>query len=230
MLMRRAVTSLVFAGALLAIVSAQPATRRVFVEVTRPSGAPEVDLRADDFEVTEAGSRLEIVSARMAHRPLRLLLVADSTQAITEPNRLVRTALIRFINAVDPQIEMMLVTVGGTPQLRVPPTLERQAIVKSVADIFSRGGTLHAIRLTTPTGEQAFREGHFTELHATSTSPDGLLEVMAQLATVVNAAYRSSTPGYEIEFAGPPAKGTPPAAPHVRVLRDGLSVNVISTR
>jgi hypothetical protein len=52
-----------------AVVSAQSATRHVFVDVTRPSGAAEVDLRVEDFEVTEGGSRREIVSAMMARRP-----------------------------------------------------------------------------------------------------------------------------------------------------------------
>ena len=68
--MWRMVTSLVAAAALtIAAVSAQSATRHVFVEVTRPSGAAEVDLRVEDFELSEGGERREIVSAMMARRP-----------------------------------------------------------------------------------------------------------------------------------------------------------------
>lgn len=291
--MMRAISALVFAGFVWsAAAAAQTASRRVFVEVTRPSGAPEVDLRAEDFEITEGEERREIVSAKMARRPVRLVLVVDSSDGIRQPIGLVRTALTAFVNSVDPQVEMMLVTVAGTPQVRVHPTLERQEIVKSVANIFgtsgantmyrviddlfhrfaqttshravfvvlttegfestqninpqqithitdhftSRGGALHAVRLTVPAGVHTFREGNLTEMPVslmigrdtggafTNISPNGLLDVMERLAAVVNAAYTSSAPGYEIEFAGATAKGKPPAAPRVRVLREGLAV------
>lgn len=219
--MRRAVTSVVFAAALLpAAAYAQPAARRVFVEVTRPSGAPEVDLRTEDFEITEGGEQREVVSAKMARRPVRLVLVVDSTDGIRQPVGLVRAALTTFVNSVDPQLEMMLVTVAGTPQVRVRPTVERQQILESVANIFGtsgantmyrviddlfhrfaqptshrpvfvvlttegfestqninpqqithitdhfllRGGALHAIRLTVPTGVHTFRSGNLTEM------------------------------------------------------------------
>src|SRR5688572_17719831 len=115
--MWRMVTSLVAAAALTpAVVSVQSATRHVFVDVTRPSGAAEVDLRVEDFEVTEGGEPREIVSAMMARRPA------------PQPIGLVLTAL------------MMM-------------------------------------------GRE-----------------DGLLEVMERLATVINAAHRSSVPVYQIEF------------------------------
>ena len=68
--MWRMVTSLVAVAALLpAAASAQTATRHVLVDVTRPSGAAEVDLRVEDFEVTEGGEPREIVSAMMTRRP-----------------------------------------------------------------------------------------------------------------------------------------------------------------
>ena len=119
----------------------------VFADVTRPSGAAEVDLRVEDFEVTEGGERREIVSAKMTRRPVRLVLVVDATDGIRQPVGLVRTALTAFVNGIDPQVEMMLVTVAGTPQVHVRPTLERQQIVKSVANIFGTSGanTMHRV-------------------------------------------------------------------------------------
>jgi hypothetical protein len=146
--MWRMVTPLVAAAALTpAAVSAQSVTRHVFVDVTRPSGAAEVDLRVEDFELIEDGDRRQIVSAKMARRPARLVLVVDSTDGVRQPVGLVRTALTSFVKAIDPQVEMMLVTVAGTPQVRVRPTLERQEIVKSVANIFGTTGanTMHRV-------------------------------------------------------------------------------------
>src|SRR5687768_3957572 len=135
--MWRMVTVLVTAAALLSAAAfAQTTTRQLFVDVTRPSGAAEVDLRVEDFEVTEGAERREIVSAKMTRRPVRLILVVDATDGIRQPVGLVRTALTAFVTAIDPQVEMMLITVAGTPQVHVRPTLAREQIVKSIANIF----------------------------------------------------------------------------------------------
>lgn len=146
--MWRMVTVLVTAATLLpAAAFAQTTTRHLFADVTRPSGAAEVDLRAEDFEVTDSGERREIVSAKMTRRPVRLVLVVDATDGIRQPVGLVRAALAAFVNAIDPLVEMMLITVAGTPQVRVRPTLAREPIVKSVANIFGTGGanTMHRV-------------------------------------------------------------------------------------
>ena len=187
-------------------------------------------------------------------RPLRIVLIVDSTEAIREPIGVIRKALTAFVEGVDAGHEMMLVSVAGTPQIRVRPTLDRQQIVKSVNglfgttganvmhrtidDLFHRfaqpaerspvfvvvtaegfestqdinpqqiahvvnhfaenGGRLHAVRLKVPTGVQTFRGGNLTDLPVslmiardsggifTSTSPNGLLDVLQQLAASVN--------------------------------------------
>jgi hypothetical protein len=63
----------------------------------------------------------------------------------------------------------------------------------------------------------------------TNISPNGLLEVMERVAVVINDAYTSSPPVYQIEFVSVPAKRRQPSAPQVRVLREGLRLSVIST-
>jgi hypothetical protein len=294
--MWRMVTVLVTAAALLPAAAFAQSTRHLFADVTRPSGAAEVDLRVEDFEVTEGGERREIVSAKMTRRPVRLILVVDATDGIRQPVGLVRTALTAFVSAIDPQVEMMLITVAGTPQVHVRPTLAREQIVKSIANIFgtsgantmhrviddvfhrfgqttehrpvfvvlttegfestqninpqqithitdhfmSRGGTLHAVRLNVPMTAQTFRGGNLTEMPVslmiardtggafTNISPNGLLEVMERVAVVINDAYTSSAPVYQIEFVSVPAKRRQPSAPQVRVLREGLRLSVIS--
>ena len=124
---------------------AQATTRRVFVDATTAAGASVVDLRADEFEITEGGERREVASSKMAHRPSRIVLIVDSTDAIRQPIGLVRKALTELLERIDPQHEMMLVSVAGTPRVR--PTLERQQLVKSAENIFGTTGsnTMHRV-------------------------------------------------------------------------------------
>jgi DNA-binding MarR family transcriptional regulator len=194
------------------------------------------------------------VFAQTGTRPLRIVLIVDATEAIRQPIGVIRKALTAFVEGIDAQHEMMLVSVAGTPQIRVRPTLDRQQVVKSVNGIFGtsgsnvmnrviddlfhrfaqpadrrpvfvvltaegfestqninpqeiahvtnhfveNGGTLHAVRLSVPTGAQAFRGGQLTELPVslmigrdtggayTNISPNGLLEVLERLAMVIN--------------------------------------------
>jgi hypothetical protein len=84
--MWRMVTPIVAAAALMtAVVSAQSSIRQVLVDVKRPSGAAEVDLGVEDFELTEGGERREIVSAMMTRRPalVRAALTAFVTVCLT---------------------------------------------------------------------------------------------------------------------------------------------------
>jgi hypothetical protein len=194
--------------------------------------------------------------AQASTRPVRVVLIVDATDAIRQPIGPIRKALTVFVESIDARHEMMLVSVAGTPQIRVRPTLDRQQIVKSVNGIFGtsgsnvmhriiddlfhrfaqnaeqrpifvvvtaegfestenvnpqqiahvtdhfvkQGGTLHAVRLNVPTGTQTFRGGQLTDLPVslmigrdtggayTNTSPNGLLEVLERLATVINQA------------------------------------------
>ena len=74
--------------------------------------------------------------AQPSTRSVRIVLIVDSTDAIRQPIGLIRKALTAFAESIDAQHEMMLVTVAGTPQIRVRPTLDRQQVVKSVNGIF----------------------------------------------------------------------------------------------
>jgi hypothetical protein len=83
--MIRTLALLIAACLLHAEALAQPATRRVFVDATAASGRAVLDLRADEFEITERGDRRDISSANLGRRPGRIVLVVDSTDAIRQP-------------------------------------------------------------------------------------------------------------------------------------------------
>ena len=108
-------------------------------------------------------------------RPLRIVLIVDSTEGIRQPIGLIRKALAAFVEGIDPQQ------------------------ISHVANHFAdHGGTLHAIRLIVPTGVSTFRGGNMTEMPVslmiardtngayTDISPNGLLDVLQRLAAVIN--------------------------------------------
>lgn len=189
----------VVASLLPAFALAQTGIRRIFVEATNASGGAVRDLRPDEFEVIEGGERREIASAKLGKRPARIVLIVDATDGIRQPIGQVRKALTTLLDGIDPQHEMMLVTVAGTPQVRVRPTTERQQLVKSVENIFG------------------------------TTGANVMLEVVQRLAVVINEAHESAAMTYQIEFASAPVKRKKPAAPDVRVLREGVRLTVIPT-
>lgn len=74
-------------------------------------------------------------------RPLRIVLIVDSSEGIRQPIGTIRKALAGFVQDIDARHEMMLVTVAGTPQIRVRPTGDRALILKSVNGIFGTTGS-----------------------------------------------------------------------------------------
>jgi hypothetical protein len=81
------------------------------------------------------------VRAQTVPRPVRIVLIVDATEAIRQTIGVIRKALAAFVDVLDPQYEMMLVSVAGTPQIRVRPTLDRQQVVKSVNGLFGTTGS-----------------------------------------------------------------------------------------
>ena len=79
--------------------------------------------------------------AQPGTRPVRVVLIVDATDAIRQPIGLIRKALTAFVESIDARHEMMLVSVAGTPQIRVRPTLDRQQVVKSINGIFGTSGS-----------------------------------------------------------------------------------------
>jgi hypothetical protein len=142
-------------------VAAQAEARRIFVDAATEAGAEVSDLKPEDFEIREGGEPREISVTKMARRPMRLILMVDTTDGVRQPIGTVRTALTGFLQAVDPRHEMMLVTVAGTMQVRVQPTTERQKLIDAADKIFGTSGANPMHRII----DETFRRfGQTTEL------------------------------------------------------------------
>ena len=120
---------------------AQTAPRRVFVDAVASTGAAVFDLEPNEFELVEGGERREISTVELTRRPARIVLIVDSTEYIRQQIGQIRTALIDFVDALDPEHEMMLLGVAGTLQIRVRPTIDRKPVRDSIANLFGMSGT-----------------------------------------------------------------------------------------
>jgi hypothetical protein len=297
-LSRRVSCALVVLAWLIPSVAAGQTPARVFVEAAADSGAAVTDLRAEELEVREGGERRDVSALTPARRPIRLILLVDSTEAIRQPIGQIRRALTSFLQAVDPQHEAMLLSLSGTMQVRVPPTTTRQKLIDSANEVFGtsggtpmyraieesfrrfgqttmnrpvvvvvtaegfmsmqqinpqqitkisddirkRGGVLHAVRLLVPVTTLVPAGEQSTELPVSmmiargtggtlrETSPNGLADVLQQLAVAINQAHERTPMGYQVDYASAPVKGKKPAAPELRATREGVRLSVFAGR
>jgi hypothetical protein len=139
--MLRPVIAVVICALLAPAASAQTAPRRVFADAMASTGAAVFDLKPNELELLEGGERREISKVELTRRPARIVLIVDSTEYIRQQIGQIRTALTDFVDALDPEHEMMLLTVAGTMQIRVRPTMDRKPIRDAIANLFGLSGT-----------------------------------------------------------------------------------------
>jgi hypothetical protein len=119
-------------------VSAQRITRRIFV-AARAAGAPVLDLTAADFQIVENGTKREVTRAGLGKAPMRIVLLVDSSSAMSQMLNPFRAGLNTFIDTLPPEHEVVFVTFGGQTRVRVQPTTDRAAL-KTAAGRFSSDG------------------------------------------------------------------------------------------
>jgi hypothetical protein len=130
------------AGLLLATapIAAQKNNRRVFVAALSANGAPILDLATSDFHVTENGADRPVTRAALATGPMRIVLLVDASTSMAPMLNDFRSALTTFVNAVPPEHEIAFITISGQLRVRVPPTTDREKLLKAIATLSSDGG------------------------------------------------------------------------------------------
>ena len=116
-------------------VSAQRITRRVFVAATA-AGSPVLDLTAADFQIVENGTKREVTRAGLGKAPMRIVLLVDSSSAISQMLNHFRAGLNTFFDTLPPEHEVVFITTGGQIKIRVQPTTDR-AVLKTAAGRFA---------------------------------------------------------------------------------------------
>lgn len=87
--------------------------------------------------------------------PMRILLVVDSSSAITSMLNHFRAGLNEFLDAVPESAEVLIVSTGGQLRLRVPATLDRQKL-HDAANGFAQDGGANSILETLIEADRRF--------------------------------------------------------------------------
>ena len=130
--------AILLAALLTTSMSAQRITRRIFVSA-RAAGAPVLDLTAADFQIVENGTKREAARAALGKVPMRIVLLVDSSSAMSQMLNHFRAGLNTFFDTLPPEHEVVFITTGGQIRIRAQPTTDRAAL-KTAAGRFSSDG------------------------------------------------------------------------------------------
>lgn len=122
------VLAVLLAGAPLALLAQDAATRQIFVTVTDGAGTPILDLQPADFDVAENGASRTVTRARLADAPMRIVLLVDSSNAVAQMLPYFRKGLTAFVDALPPEHEVAFITSGGQLRIRTQPDADRQKL------------------------------------------------------------------------------------------------------
>jgi hypothetical protein len=122
-------------------VSAQKRTTTIFVTVVSQAGDPIVDLTPADFELLEGGEKRPILRAALSREPMRIALLVDTSEEAKASLNHIRNGLNAFVDAIPPQNEILLMSMGAQARVRVPPTADRKKLKNAIDSLFADGGT-----------------------------------------------------------------------------------------
>jgi hypothetical protein len=149
----------------------QTASRRLYVNATNESGAPVLDLDAAEFEVREGGEKRDISRVALIHRPMRIALVVDTSRSAAVLVPQIRDAVRAFIDEVEPQHEIVLITTGGTLRVRVPPTTDRERLT-AASELLSADGANVLLSALDETYNRFLRSGDYYPILVVMTLAD----------------------------------------------------------
>lgn len=115
-------------------------TRLIFVDAVDSGGTPVLNLTAEDFQITENGTKRAVTRAALGNAPMRIVLMVDSSTAVAPMMNTFRIALNAFVNELPESEEVVFISSGG--QLRVRSTSDgsRDQLRAEIARFASEGG------------------------------------------------------------------------------------------
>ena len=115
----------------------------VYVTVRDRKGAPVLNLTRDDFTLLEDGVPQVLTHFTSAKVPLTLDLLVDASNSMNLGGKieLARKAAIEFMESVDPEDRLMVLSFNDDLQGLADPSADRKAIRDAIEGIQARGGT-----------------------------------------------------------------------------------------
>jgi VWFA-related protein len=135
-----AALALVLAGAGPRAAAAQT-TRQLWVGVFNGRHQPVTDLTPEDFMLTEDNAPRKITRASLAEDPMRIVLLVDNGDATQQIITHIREGLHTFIDALQPEHEVVLITTGRQLRVREKETTDHATLHKDVDQIFPDKGS-----------------------------------------------------------------------------------------
>ena len=133
----RLVSGLVVAAALAVspalAVHAQQNQFQVFIAAADASGMPVTDLKAEDISFAEAGMPGKVAKIEPHKVPLKVVISLDNGKESTRALEIYRKALNGFVDALPPDVEVSLITTGGSPRTHVKFTADRGVLKKGIS-------------------------------------------------------------------------------------------------
>jgi hypothetical protein len=115
--------------------------RQMWVGVFNGSNQPLTDLTAEDFMLTENNAPRKITRASLAADPMRIVLLVDNGDATQQIITHIREGLHTFIDALQPEHEVVLITTGRQLRVRERETADHEQLHKDVDQIFPDKGS-----------------------------------------------------------------------------------------
>ena len=116
----------------------QSPTVRLYLEAFDERGP--VELTSRDVTIFDDGAQREIARLVRADDPMRIVMLVDNGRLSQPFIQEIRSGVVEFADAIPAEHELALVTIGGTPIVRQPPSTDRTKL-KDIAKTLTSGGT-----------------------------------------------------------------------------------------
>ncbi len=111
---------------------------RLYLEAFDERGA--VELAPGDVTIFDGGTTREITRLVRADHPMRILLLVGNGRSAQPFIQEIRSGIVAFADAIPPEHEVGLVTIGNIPVVRQAPAIDRTKL-KQIATTLTTGGT-----------------------------------------------------------------------------------------
>ena len=127
---------------LIAASASGQAREEIYFEVLTPGGDAVEGLTPGNFSILNNGTRLRIVSAELQDTPMTVALLVDNGDWFSRDGSVnaLRDGMIAFLDALPPQHEVGLYTIGGNPRQRVGFTRDRDRLRETASKVFPERG------------------------------------------------------------------------------------------
>jgi VWFA-related protein len=118
--------------------AALSADRDLVISVLDAKKAPVKELTPADIAVREDGVAREVLRVRPATAPLTIALLVDDSAAATPAIADIRTGLLGFLEALDGQHEVALISFGERSTVLADYTRDRERLKRAAMRVFAR--------------------------------------------------------------------------------------------